>query len=175
MEPELRNLIGRILVKDPDGRLTLDEILKHPWITSITKYGSLEHHVKPDVQAPRKNALLSADQKSKDWSTSKLPTKRPISQKSNSSVKSVGKRFSPGKLLEGRIRQLEKDHILLDTQKARAALRDKQEMEKKVREYQGKIDRVKKEADKRRQMIEVNEGKAEKLKKDIALALSYKK
>jgi hypothetical protein len=35
MEPELRGLIGRVLVKEPAGRLSIEEILRHPWITSM--------------------------------------------------------------------------------------------------------------------------------------------
>lgn len=36
MEPVLRDLIGKILVKEPGKRISLDEIKKHQWFTKLT-------------------------------------------------------------------------------------------------------------------------------------------
>ena len=35
ISPELKNLINRLLEKDPNGRITIEEIRSHPWITKF--------------------------------------------------------------------------------------------------------------------------------------------
>ena len=35
ISPEAKDLIGKLLVVDPAGRLTAEEVLKHPWIASV--------------------------------------------------------------------------------------------------------------------------------------------
>ena len=34
MEPELRDLIGKILIKEAKGRFSMDQIIEHAWIRS---------------------------------------------------------------------------------------------------------------------------------------------
>ena len=34
MDGDLRDLIGKILIKEAKGRLTMDQIMEHPWIKS---------------------------------------------------------------------------------------------------------------------------------------------
>jgi serine/threonine protein kinase len=34
MDGDLRDLIGKILIKEAQGRLTMDQIMEHPWIKS---------------------------------------------------------------------------------------------------------------------------------------------
>ncbi len=33
VSPELRDLVTRLLQKDPDSRITMPEIFRHPWVT----------------------------------------------------------------------------------------------------------------------------------------------
>lgn len=38
IEPDMKDLIGRILIKDPTKRLGINEIMNHPWIVSIKRF-----------------------------------------------------------------------------------------------------------------------------------------
>lgn len=55
VSPEAKDLIKRLLVLDPEKRITLDEIQRHPWI--------VKHCVKDDGVAKRSSGSLSKDGK----------------------------------------------------------------------------------------------------------------
>lgn len=92
MSPTLKDLLSKILVIDPNGRLTLDQILKHVWFTDKAAI----RHVRSTASSATSATSASETASGKEIP---LPKVRPsaVFVKADKSLKSSSSSKSPGK------------------------------------------------------------------------------